>query len=72
MAGDRNAGHRAQLVWKEMETDAERDEEKRQEEDEAGLAQALVGLRVRARNKAGLRPARLGEHKVLRASGCIR
>ncbi|KAF7218013.1 arginine vasopressin-induced protein 1 [Nothobranchius furzeri] len=73
-AGDRNAEHRAKLVWQEMETDVERaEEEKEQEgEDEAGLAQALVGLRVRARNKTGIRTEGHGDHKWLRGPGCLR
>uniref|UniRef100_A0A3Q3EI75 Arginine vasopressin-induced protein 1 n=2 Tax=Kryptolebias marmoratus TaxID=37003 RepID=A0A3Q3EI75_KRYMA len=76
-AGDRNAEHRAKLVWQEMETDVEGEEEGKQREgeereDEAGLAQALVGLRVRARNKAGLRSEGHSDHKMLRTSGYIR
>uniref|UniRef100_A0A1A7X2L1 Arginine vasopressin-induced protein 1 n=1 Tax=Iconisemion striatum TaxID=60296 RepID=A0A1A7X2L1_9TELE len=68
-AGDRNAEHRAKLVWQAMETDVERPGEG---QDEAGLAQALVGLRVRARNKTGIRTEGHGDHKWLRASGCLR
>uniref|UniRef100_A0A3Q1B004 Arginine vasopressin-induced protein 1 n=1 Tax=Amphiprion ocellaris TaxID=80972 RepID=A0A3Q1B004_AMPOC len=57
-AGDRNAEHR--------------EESGMEREDEAGLAQALVGLRVRARNKAGIRVEGHREHKWLRASGYVR
>lgn len=76
-AGDRNAEHRAKLVCQEMDTDIEGEEEEQQKEgeeleDEAGLAQALVGLRVRARNKGGLRSEGHSDHKILRASGFIR
>ncbi|XP_013882312.1 uncharacterized protein avpi1 [Austrofundulus limnaeus] len=76
-AGDRNAEHRAKLVCQEMEADMEGEEEGQQKEgeereDEAGLAQALVGLRVRARNKTGLRSEGHSDHKILRASGFIR
>lgn len=78
-AGDRNAEHRAKLVWRGMDADMEGAEKEREEEeegeereDEAGLAQALVGLRVRARNKAGIRLEGHREHKWLRASGYLR
>lgn len=65
-AGDRDAEHRARLVWRweEDEDDNQhRDRVKGTEgtNEEAGLAQALVGLRICARTKAGLRaegPAR--------------
>uniref|UniRef100_A0A3P8T057 Arginine vasopressin-induced protein 1 n=1 Tax=Amphiprion percula TaxID=161767 RepID=A0A3P8T057_AMPPE len=56
-AGDRNAEHR--------------EESGMEREDEAGLAQALVGLRVRARNKTGIRVEGHREHKWLRASGYV-
>uniref|UniRef100_A0A096LPT4 Arginine vasopressin-induced protein 1 n=1 Tax=Poecilia formosa TaxID=48698 RepID=A0A096LPT4_POEFO len=76
-AGDRNAEHRAKLVWQDMEANPEGAEagkrsEEEQVEDEAGLAQALVGLRVRARNKTGIRAEGHGEHKWLRTSGYLR
>lgn len=76
-AGDRNAEHRAKLVWRGMDADMEGAEEEKEEsemerEDEAGLAQALVGLRVRARNKAGIRMEGHRDHKWLRASGYLR
>ncbi|XP_047434970.1 uncharacterized protein avpi1 [Mugil cephalus] len=76
-AGDRNAEHRAKLVWRGMDADKEGaenegEEEEEEREDEAGLAQALVGLRVRARNKAGIRLEGHREHKWLRASGYLR
>ncbi|XP_040002264.1 uncharacterized protein avpi1 [Xiphias gladius] len=66
-AGDRDAEHRANLVWRGMDTDMKGAEEERG--DEAGLAQALVGLRVRTRNKAGIRVEGHRDHKWLRASG---
>lgn len=44
-------------------------EEREQMEDEAGLAQVLVGLRVRAKNKADIRVEGYQEHKWLRTSG---
>lgn len=76
-AGDRNAENRAKLVWQDVETNLEgADEEKQNEEeqndDEVGLAQALVGLRVRARNKNGIRVDGQSEHKWLRTSGYLR
>lgn len=76
-AGDRNAEHRAKLVWQDMEANLEGAEEGKpnegeQGEDEAGLAQALVGLRVRARNKTGIRVDGHGEHRCLRTSGYLR
>lgn len=76
-AGDRDAEHRAKLVWRGMDADMEREEEAKEEEgdergDEEGLAQALVGLRVRARNKAGFRAEGHKDHKWLKASGYLR
>lgn len=80
-AGDRDAEHRARLVWRGTEEDAEKEVEEEEEEedreveerrDDAGLAQALVGLRVRARNKAGFRVEGPKEHKRLKASGYLR
>lgn len=76
-AGDRDAEHRAKLVWRGMDADVEGAEEAKEEdedegEDEAGLAQALVGLRVRARNKAGIRAEGHRDHKWLGASGYLR
>ncbi|XP_076585290.1 uncharacterized protein avpi1 [Chaetodon auriga] len=76
-AGDRDAEHRAKLVWRGMDADMEgaeevREEEREEREDEAGLAQALVGLRVRARNKAGIRAEGHRDLKWLKASGYLR
>ncbi|XP_033182398.1 arginine vasopressin-induced protein 1 [Anabas testudineus] len=71
-AGDRDAEHRARLVWRRMEEGVEKEEEGEEMEDEAGLAQALVGLRVRARNKAGIRVEEYRDHKWLRTSGYLR
>ncbi|XP_071360397.1 uncharacterized protein avpi1 [Trachinotus anak] len=76
-AGDRDAEHRAKLVWRRMDADMEGAEEKGEEEGEerqveAGLAQAMVGLRVRTRNKAGIRVEGHKDHKWLRASGYLR
>lgn len=76
-AGDRDAEHRAKLVWRGTDADMEGDEETKDEEgaergDEAGLAQALVGLRVRARNKAGFRAEGQKDSKWLKASGYLR
>nr|XP_046234400.1 uncharacterized protein avpi1 [Scatophagus argus] len=73
-AGDRDAEHRARLVWKGMDANMEGEEENKEDEeeereDEAGLAQALVGLRVRARNKAGIRAEGHRDHKWLKTSG---
>lgn len=78
-AGDRDAEHRAKLVWRGTDADMG-DEETKEEEgaegvergDEAGLAQALVGLRVRARNKAGFRAEGHKDSKWLKASGYLR
>lgn len=52
--------------------EAAKEEEGEEIEAEAGLAQALVGLRVRARNKAGVRAEGHREHKWLKASGYLR
>ncbi|KAA8595119.1 hypothetical protein FQN60_012254 [Etheostoma spectabile] len=76
-AGDRDAEHRAKLVWRGMDADIEGAQEVKEEEgedskEEAGLAQALVGLRVRARNKSGIRAEGHRDHKGLRASGYLR
>ncbi|XP_056227886.1 uncharacterized protein avpi1 [Seriola aureovittata] len=76
-AGDRDAEHRAKLVWRGMDADIDGAEEKGEEEGEerqveAGLAQAMVGLRVRTRNKAGIRVEGHRDHKWLRASGYLR
>ncbi|XP_068995889.1 uncharacterized protein avpi1 [Embiotoca jacksoni] len=76
-AGDRNAEHRAKRVWRGMDAHlegaAEEEGEEGQEvEVEAGLAQALVGLRVRARNKVGLRAEGHREHRWPKAAGYLR
>ncbi|XP_034752609.1 arginine vasopressin-induced protein 1 [Etheostoma cragini] len=76
-AGDRDAEHRAKLVWRGMDADIEGAQEAKEEEaedsmEEAGLAQALVGLRVRARNKSGIRAEGHRDHKGLRASGYLK
>lgn len=75
-AGDRNAESRAKWVWKEMDTDVEKMKEDKQEEavreDEEGLAQALVGLRVRTRTKTGIRVEGHRDHKWSRPSGHLR
>uniref|UniRef100_A0A669DBA1 Arginine vasopressin-induced protein 1 n=1 Tax=Oreochromis niloticus TaxID=8128 RepID=A0A669DBA1_ORENI len=57
-AGERNAEHRAKL-----------DEE---EGEDTRLAEALVGLKVRARNKAGIRVEGWKDHKWNRALGYLR
>ncbi len=57
-AGDPDAEQRARMVWGnrgEDGADREEDEDRARAEVETGLAQALVGLRVRARNRSGLR-----------------
>lgn len=69
-AGDRDAENRARLVWRGTEEDAEKGVEEVREV--AGLTQALVGLRVRARNKAGFRVEGLVDHKRLKPSGYLR
>lgn len=76
-AGDRDAEHRAKLVWQGADADMEGTDEEKEKEgeergDEAGLAQALVGLRVRARNKAGIRAEGHRDHSLLRGSGYLR
>ncbi|KAK7930195.1 hypothetical protein WMY93_006590 [Mugilogobius chulae] len=76
-AGDRDAEHRARLVWKRSDDEDDDDEVQQTDgvkkaqstEEAAGLAQALVGLRICARTKAGVRaevPTR--EHKWYNAS----
>lgn len=58
-AGEPDAEQRARVVWGDWRAgqgDAEdRQDEEDEEEDEDRLAQALVGLRVRARNRSGIR-----------------
>ncbi|CAM4469791.1 unnamed protein product [Leuciscus chuanchicus] len=62
-AGDPDAEQRARMVWGNRRAAAGEDGGDREEEAEdggmaeveTGLAQALVGLRVRARNRSGLR-----------------
>lgn len=79
-AGDRDPEQRAKLVWRGMDMEVDRadevkeeeEEEDEEESDEAGLAQALVGLRVRARNKAGIRAEGHRDHKWLKAPGYLR
>lgn len=76
-AGDRDAEQRAKLVWQGMDADLEGAAEEKEKEgeergDEARLAQALVGLRVRARNKAGIRAEGHRDQTWLRASGYLR
>lgn len=71
-AGDRDAEHHAKLVWRRMDGEVETEVEAEDMGDEAGLAQALVGLRVRARNKAGIRVEEYKDHKWLRTSGYLR
>lgn len=72
-AGDREAEHRAKLVWRGMNVDIQQTEEEKEAEDteDAALAQALVGLRVRARTKAGFRAEGPRDHKWLRASAYL-
>uniref|UniRef100_A0A8C2XJ18 Arginine vasopressin-induced protein 1 n=2 Tax=Cyclopterus lumpus TaxID=8103 RepID=A0A8C2XJ18_CYCLU len=80
-AGDRHAEHRAKLVWRGMDAETQREEEAKEEAkeeevedrgEEAGLAQALVGLRVRARNQTGIRAEGYKDHRWLRGSGYLR
>lgn len=64
-AGEPDAEQKARQVWRNRrrvegdEDDGTRDkvsdEEDEEEEGDEGLAQALVGLRVRARNRSGIR-----------------
>ncbi|XP_053274550.1 uncharacterized protein avpi1 [Pleuronectes platessa] len=74
-AGDRDAKQRAKLVWRGVDADIEGAEERwerDEREDEAGLARALVGLRVRTRNRAGIRVEGHRDQKQPRASGYVR
>ncbi|XP_003455874.1 uncharacterized protein avpi1 [Oreochromis niloticus] len=73
-AGERNAEHRAKLVWQGIDDDMPgANEEKDEEEGEdTRLAEALVGLKVRARNKAGIRVEGWKDHKWNRALGYLR
>ncbi|XP_051559859.1 uncharacterized protein LOC127444513 [Myxocyprinus asiaticus] len=60
-AGEPDADQKARMVWGNRRVGASEDGVDGEEEDggmtevETGLAQALVGLRVRARNRSGLR-----------------
>lgn len=74
-AGDSDSEHHAKLVWQEADTDmegAEEEKEAEERQDEKGLAQAFVGLRVRARNKAGIRAEGHRDPKWLGASRLLR
>ncbi|XP_066517925.1 uncharacterized protein avpi1 [Hoplias malabaricus] len=60
VAGEPDAEQRARVVWgdrtvAQAEGGDREEEEKEEEEDDERLAQALVGLRVRARNRSGIR-----------------
>jgi len=57
-----------------MDAETQNEEETKEEEgeEEAGLAQALVGLRVRARNKTGIKGEGYKDHRWLRGSGYLR
>lgn len=74
MSGERNAEHRAKLVWQGIDDDmpGANEEKDEKEGEETGLAEALVGLRVRARNKAGIRVEGRKDHKWNRALGYLR
>ncbi|XP_041729247.2 uncharacterized protein avpi1 [Coregonus clupeaformis] len=75
VAGDRDAEQRARLVWGGGERDGGREggEEEREEgEMDAGLARALVGFRVRARSRSGIRMEGHREPKFLKAFGHLR
>ncbi|MCI4394000.1 hypothetical protein PGIGA_G00163550 [Pangasianodon gigas] len=60
-AGEPDAEQKARQVWRNRrraegdEEDGDGDEVSEEEEEDEGLAQALVGLRVRARNRSGIR-----------------
>lgn len=72
-AGDREAKHRAKLVWRGMNVDIQQTEEEKEAEDteDAALAQALVGLRVRARTKAGFRAEGPRDRSQVAQSVCL-
>lgn len=76
VAGDRDAEQRARLVWGREERDRGREGGEEEERDEgemdAGLAQALVGFRVRARSRSGIRTEGNREPKLLKAFGHLR
>ena len=79
VAGDRDAEHRARLVWGRGRGGGggggeEEEEERKEEEGEEGglLAQALVGMRTRARTRMGRRAEGLREPRWLRAFGQLR
>lgn len=76
VAGDRDAEQRARLVWGREERDRGREGGEEEERDEgemdAGLAQALVGFRVRARSRSGIRTEGHREPKLLKAFGHLR
>lgn len=60
-AGEPDAEQKARQVWRNRrraegdEEDGDADEVSEEDEEDEGLAQALVGLRVRARNRSGIR-----------------
>lgn len=60
-AGEPDAEQKARQVWRNRrraegdEEDGDGDEVEEEEEEDEGLARALVGLRVRARNRSGIR-----------------
>lgn len=72
VAGDRDAEQRARLVWGREERDRGREGGEEEGEMDAGLAQALVGFRVRARSRSGIRTEGHREPKLLKAFGHLR
>ncbi|KAL1005480.1 hypothetical protein UPYG_G00059680 [Umbra pygmaea] len=74
VAGDRDAEQRARLVLARSSREGERDggEDEREGEVEAGLAQALVGFRAKARSRSGIRTDGHREPKWLKAFGHLR
>lgn len=72
VAGDRDAEQRARLVWGREERDRGREGGEEEGEMDAGLAQALVGFRVRARSRSGIRTEGNREPKLLKAFGHLR
>lgn len=72
VAGDRDAEQRARLVWGREERDRGREGGEEEGEMDAGLAQALVGFRVSARSRSGIRTEGNREPKLLKAFGHLR
>uniref|UniRef100_A0A3P9AAM1 Arginine vasopressin-induced protein 1 n=1 Tax=Esox lucius TaxID=8010 RepID=A0A3P9AAM1_ESOLU len=73
VAGERDAEQRARLVLAGGQRDGEEEAKAREEgAAEAGLAQTLVGFRVKGRSRSGIRKEGHREPKWMKAFGHLR